>query len=182
MTEVAQNVKWIGENWKKEEVLHGKVFTFSDRPQARYAWDTGEAIGRYLAGFKQGKILGVRCRGCQRVMVPPRIFCELCFRDISEWVTLKETGRIRTFSVCYVTWDMKRIRKPQIPAVIEIDGASEGMGILHLVEAPRGDKPWERLRAGTRVQAVWKPKGLRRGAVTDIRFWRVLTGNANAGH
>src|SRR5690242_6870922 len=83
-------------------------------PQLRYAWDTGEAIGRYLQELKQGRLIGRRCRQCARVMIPPRMFCERCFRPTDEWVYLKDTGRINTFSLCYVTWDVQRLKRPQI--------------------------------------------------------------------
>ena len=38
---------------------------------ARYAWDAGVAIGRFLDGLQDGAILGRECRECERVLVPP---------------------------------------------------------------------------------------------------------------
>ncbi len=148
----------------------GRVITTRWVADARYAWDAGVAIGRYLAGLKQGIIFGVSCHKCGRIMVPPRIFCEWCFRNIDEWVELKDTGTVNTFSLCYVTWDVKRVKEPQIPAVIEIDGASPGMGIMHLLG---GVEP-KAIRIGMRVKAVWKPPEEREGAITDIRYWKPL--------
>ncbi|MGH2726802.1 MAG: Zn-ribbon domain-containing OB-fold protein, partial [Actinomycetota bacterium] len=74
---------------------------------ARYAWDAGVAIGRYLEGLKQGKILARVCHGCERTLVPPRMFCEQCFRPTDEWAEVKDTGTVNTFSLAYVTWDMR---------------------------------------------------------------------------
>ena len=162
-----EQLDWIGSNWKKEEVSSGRVFTVWDEPVARYAWDTGVAMGRYLAGLKRGKLVGARCGQCRRIMIPPRLFCERCFRDVDGWVSVKDTGRINTFSVCFVTCDMKRVETPQIPAVIEVDGASPGMGILHLVRCP----DWKKVRVGMRVKAIWKSSSQRRGAITDIQYW-----------
>jgi uncharacterized OB-fold protein len=154
----------------------GEVLTTLWRVKANYAWDTGIAIGKYLEGLKQGKILGVRCPECHRTVVPPRAFCELCFRPINDWVELPDTGKINTYSVSYVNWDATRRQTPEVPAVIEIDGASPGIGILHLM-GEVGDTLEEitaRLKVGVRVQAVWKPAQEREGAITDIRYFRPI--------
>ena len=114
------------------DLKRGKIFLNSYAPALRYAWDTGEAIGRYLAELKNGRLIARSCRKCERVMIPPRMFCERCFRPTDDWVYVKATGTVNTFSLCYVSWDVRRLKQPEIPAVIEIDGASPGMGILHL--------------------------------------------------
>lgn len=165
------SVELIGSTWKKEELVTGKVLTFRDEINASYAWDCGEAIGGYLQDLKKGRLTGSKCAQCKRVMIPPRSFCELCFKKTDGKVILKDTGTINTFSICYITWDMKRITKPQIPAVIEIDGASPGMGILHLVETP---EDLGKVRVGAKVKAVWKPASQRKGAITDIKYFRII--------
>ncbi len=153
-----------------EEFRAGKVITISWKPRAMYAWDTGTAIGRYLEGLKQGKIIGTFCSKCKRVMVPPRAFCEICFREVDEYREVKDTGRVNTYSICRVSWDMKRLASPLIPAVIEIDGASEGMGIMHLLS----EVDPKSVSVGMKVRAVWKPAGEREGAITDIRYFKPL--------
>lgn len=148
----------------------GRFFGEWFTPKAEYAWDTGPAIGRYLEELKNGRLVGRRCRKCDRTFIPPRSFCELCFRPADEWVPLEDRGVINTFSICYITWDMKRLQTPQIPAVIEIEGASKGHGILHLV----GEVDPQKVHVGMKVGAVWKPPGERTGAITDIRYFRPI--------
>jgi uncharacterized OB-fold protein len=148
----------------------GKTFLTAYTPQLGYTWDTGEAIGRYLAELKEGRLIARSCHKCQRIMIPPRMFCERCFRPTDDWVYLKDTGTVNTFSLCYVSWDVRRLKTPEIPAVIEIDGASPGMGILHLI---RKVKP-KRVHVGMRVVAVWKTPAARTGSVTDIAFWKPI--------
>jgi uncharacterized OB-fold protein len=156
------------------DVEQGKVSLISYTPELRYAFDTGEAMGRYLAEFKEGRLIARRCRKCDRVMIPPRMFCELCFRPTDDWIYVKETGTVNTFSLCYVSWDVRRLKRPQIPAVIEIDGASPGMGILHLI---RRVKPQD-VHVGMRVAAVWKAPSKRIGSVTDIEYWKPVSRKA----
>ncbi len=154
-----------------DDEFHKTTPTVAWAPRLEYGWDTGAAIGRFLDGLREGKIYGVRCRTCGRVVTPPRAFCELDFKPIDEWVELADTGTVNTFSICYVTWDMKPLRAPQIPAVIEIDGTSPRVGFLHLIGGVRGtsaDAIRGQIAVGTRVRAVWKKPKDREGAITDI--------------
>lgn len=152
----------------------GEVLTSMWHVKADYHWDAGVAIGTYLEGLQQGRIMAIRCPECQRVLVPPRAFCELCFRPLDDWVEVSDTGRINTFSVSFVNWDASRRQTPEVPAVIEIDGASPGMGILHLVGevGETLEEITSRLKLGTPVRAVWKEASEREGAITDIRYFR----------
>jgi uncharacterized OB-fold protein len=159
-----------GTSLSDEDFKQGRILTTFWVADAKYAWDTGVAIGKYLEGLKQGIILGVECDKCHRKMVPPRAFCEWCFKPIDNWIVLSDTGTVNTFSLCYVTWDVKRIEEPQIPAVIEIDGADKGMGILHLL----GEVNPKDVFIGMRVKAVFKPEKEREGAITDILYWKPL--------
>lgn len=160
---------------RRDDVLGGKVITTAWAPKLEYAWDNGVAIGRYLAELKQGRIIGRRCRKCNRVMVPPRMFCELCWRPTDEWVHCQDTGTINTFCISHVDWAASRLdleggQRPFTPAVIEIDGASPGMGILHMID---GVDPWD-IDFGMKVQAVWKAPKDRTGAITDILYFKPI--------
>lgn len=156
------------------ELKRGKVFTVSYLPRIEYAWDTGQAIGRYLAELRQGRLIARHCRRCGRTMIPPRMFCERCFRPTDEWVYVKDTGTVNTFSLSYVSWDVQRLKHPEMPAVIEIDGASPGMGIMHVL----GNVNPKQVRVGMRVRAVWKPAAQRTGSITDIAYFEPLKGAA----
>lgn len=155
---------------REKDFEEGKILFNFDELRGDFAWDTGIAIGRYLASLKEGVILGARCNTCRKVVVPPRTVCEWCFRPMDEFVPLKDTGTVNTFSLCYVTWDVKRVKEPEVPAVIEIDGASPLHGIMHLL----GEMDPEKVNIGMRVKAVWKPPEERQGAITDILFFKPI--------
>lgn len=148
------------------------VLFLHDELEARFAWDAGVAVGAYLAGLRRGEILGARCQSCERTVVPPRTFCEDCFRPTDSYVRLDDLGTVNTFSLCYVTWDVQRIKQPEIPAVIEIEGASPGHGIMHKL----GEVDPEAVQVGMKIQAVWKPAEERQGAITDIRYFKPVEG------
>ena len=141
-----------------------------DEIGARYAWDAGVAIGRFLDGLREGKILGRECRVCHRVLVPPRMFCERDFRGTDAWVQVENTGVVQTFSICNVRWDMQPLDEPELPAVIAIDG-SDG-GFLHTL----GEVEPDEVTIGMKVEAVWKPVGERTGSILDIAYFRAAEG------
>ena len=153
-----------------DEAVHaGKVITLEWPSSLRYAWDTGVAVGRFLEELKNGRIIGRTCRRCQRVLVPPRMFCERCFRPTDAWRFVEDSGSVNTYSVSHIRWDASRIEEPILVAVIEIDGASQG-GFLHYL----GEVRPEDIRIGMKVKAVWKPAEEREGSILDIRHFRPL--------
>ncbi len=138
----------------------------------RYAWSSGVATSRFLAGLAKKEVWGRECDGCGRTLVPPRMYCERCFRPTDRWVRLKDSGRVVTYSVAYVNSDASRREEPIVVAVVEIAGASPMMGILHLL----GEVRPEKVKVGMEVEAVWKPDGERAGAITDILYFRPKRG------
>jgi len=166
-----------GTSLSEQDFAEGKALFVHDTLKAEYSWDTGIAIGTYLASLKRGVILGAHCRHCRKTVVPPRTVCEWCFRPMSEYIPLQDTGTVNTFSLCYVTWDVHRIKEPEIPAVITLDGASQlgpaslfMGGIMHKL----GEVDPEQVHIGMRVKAVWKPAKEREGAITDILYFKPL--------
>ena len=133
----------------------------------RYAWDPGEVMGAFLDALREGRILATICTACGRTLVPPRAFCERCFRPTDEWTEVATTGTVETFSICHVTWDMRPLEVPELPAVIRLDGSSDG-GFLHKL----GDVDPEAVRIGMPVEAVWRPIAERTGSILDIAHFR----------
>ena len=144
---------------------------------ARYAWDTGIAVSEFLRGLRRGVILARECRKCRRVLVPPRMFCEQCFRPTDRWVEVADTGTVNTYSICHIRWDMEPLSEPELPAVIEIDGASRGIGIMHKL----GEVDPDDLAVDMAVEAVWAPEEERTGSILDIRYFRPRQARLRSG-
>jgi len=170
--------RYPGTEITSDEAKAGRYLLTRYDTELRYSWSSGKATSRFLEGLRDGELWGRRCEGCGRTMVPPRMYCELCFRPTDAWVRLQDTGRVVTYSVSYVNADASRREgePPVIVAVVEIEGASPMMGILHLL----GEVSAGELAIGTRVRAVWKPRGERRGAITDIVYFRPVRGGSQA--
>jgi hypothetical protein len=170
------NASFPGTPMSGRDFYGGGVITWDDQYEVEYDWDAGVAISAYLEGLKHGKLLASYSPGSDRTVVPPRTFDELSWTPIDDVRELPGTGTVNTFSLCMVNWDASRRAEPLLPAVIELDGASPGQGILHMLDEVDPDD----IEIGMRVEAVWKPADEREGAITDIRYFRPLMQRARA--
>ena len=135
-----------------------------------YQWTTGPAGARFLAGLREGKVLGTRCPQCRRVLVPARSFCPRCFVDTSEWVQVSERGRLRTYTIINYRFEGQPKKPPYIIGIIDLEGAD--VGFVHFIgEVDLSDfgKVEEVLKPGTLLQAVWAKE--RQGRITDIEHF-----------
>jgi len=162
--------RFPGVELSSEAFYGGKVTVVRSRPDAKYAWSAGEAMSRFLEELQQGRLIARTCSGCERILFPPRMFCEECFRPTDAWTYVRDTGTIETFSVSYLDKDAKRIRDPILVGVVSLDGASPKMGMMHYF----GEMTKDEIRIGMRVKAVWRPPAERRGSVLDIAYFRPL--------
>jgi acetyl-CoA C-acetyltransferase len=150
-----------------DAAFHSAVGSVDDTLDIAYSWDAGEAMGAFLEGLRDGRVVATSCTSCERTLVPPRKFCERCFRPTDRWTEVEAVGVVETFSICHVSWDMRDLDPPEIPAVIRLDGASEG-GFLHKL----GDVTPDDVRIGMAVEAVWRPPAERTGSILDIAHFR----------
>ena len=166
----ARIAKWPGVELSAADLAEGKVTQTRFRPDAKYAWSAGEAMSRFLEELQAGRLIARTCDGCKRILFPPRMFCEECFRPTDAWTYIQDTGTIETFSISYIDTDAKRIPVPILVGVVSLDGASPKMGMMHYF----GEMSKDEIRIGMRVKAVWKPTEERTGSVLDIRYFRPL--------
>ena len=162
--------KWPGVELSAADLLEGKVTQTRFRPDAKYAWSAGEAMSRFLEELQKGQLIARTCNSCDRILFPPRMFCEECFRPTDAWTYIRDTGTIETFSISYLDQDAKRIRDPILVGVVSLDGASPKMGMMHYF----GEMTKDEIRIGMKVKAVWKAPEEREGSVLDIRYFRPL--------
>jgi len=151
------------------------------RISIKYLHSPGEAVSRFLNGLREGRITGTRCDGCGRTLIPPRLFCEWCFRRVERWVEHPGTGAVSTYSLSYIGTDPGvRLERPEVVAVIWFEGtevsrpASKNVvhaaGILHRL---RGVEPSE-VKVGMRVKPVWRKE--REGSILDIDYFEPVEG------
>lgn len=171
---MSDNVRFFpGREINSKSIDTGEVLSRHYSTDLKYSWAAGVAVGRFLEELKNGRIIARKCNQCKRILVPPRMFCEDCFRTTDEWVYVKDTGVVNTYSISHVAADASRIKEPLYVAVINIDGASPLMGFLHLLGEVESEKA---IKVGMKVQAVWKPEAERTGSILDIKYFKPLEG------
>jgi uncharacterized OB-fold protein len=117
----------------------------------------------------QGKLIGTRCRLCEQVYLPSRSFCERCFAELKEPVEVKRTGRLVSYTLCYLDLDGARLRRPIGLGLVHLEGATTLL--LHYL---LGVNDLTEVKIGCRVETVIKPKAKRIGSILDIEGFRVV--------
>ena len=159
--------------------FYNEVLSVKTIPKFNYSWSTGIAIGKFLNGLKEGKILASICSGCESKQVPPMLFCHECFKPMVKMEKISDQGRINTYSLAYINTDATRRENPEIPIVIDFDETintrkGEPSGILHKLDE---NSDLSKIKIGSRVKAVWKNENDRIGDITDILYFELMEEN-----
>ncbi len=134
-----------------------------------YIYTAGIAGERfYLALRDEGKLLATRCEECEITFMPPRIYCDQCFAELTKYIEVPSTGEIGSYTLTYYDRNGDLLPEPMALAFIKIDKTNGGL--IHRVDEIKPSS----LKIGTKVQAVFKEKSKRKGALTDITYFKTL--------
>ncbi|MFX1344918.1 MAG: Zn-ribbon domain-containing OB-fold protein [Promethearchaeota archaeon] len=56
----------------------------------------------FLKKLKDKKLVGNKCSACNRVFFPPRFVCGKCLVRPEQWVDLRDTGQVSTYTIVYL--------------------------------------------------------------------------------
>ncbi|QEC46496.1 hypothetical protein FSW04_02145 [Baekduia soli] len=119
-----------------------------------YTLTAGPAAGQFLAELAARRIVGSRCAGCARVMVPAQDFCGRCGGAAGEdLVVVAPTGVLT--AITHAGQDTL--------VFVRLDGA--GADLLHRLVGATGEEA-----IGTRVEAVWADEPA--GGMLDLAGFR----------
>lgn len=132
-----------------------------------YLYTAGIAGERfYIALRDEGKLLATRCEKCNITYMPPRSYCDKCFAELTNFTGVPSSGIIESYTITYKDRNGQTLPDPIILAFIKID-QTDG-GLIHMI----GDIKPGSLKIGTKVQAVFEDKAKRKGALTDIKYFK----------
>ena len=133
------------------------------------------ALGAYATRFFQelkdnGRLIGIKCPQCERVYIPPRPVCGICFAETHDWVAVSNEGVLVGATVVRLPFidPMTGGRRP-VPygmGIIRLDGASTAM--YHFVDETDDRK----LKVGRRVKA--RIRAERHGNMRDIECFELV--------
>ena len=135
-----------------------------------YSVTVGEVYTKFYEGLKARKILANKCGKCNRVYVPPRPFCDICFIEPLEWIEVDPKGIVQTYTITYQKFE-NLPNPPYITAVIRINGSATSL--IHFIGEIQHEKPSEppeKIKIGMSVEPVWADE--REGDILDIKYFR----------
>ncbi|HAP93834.1 MAG TPA: nucleic acid-binding protein [Desulfotomaculum sp.] len=87
---------------------------------------------QFYEGLKKGKLLGLKCRICEALTVPPKMCCAKCTSTDLELVELSGRGEIKTFTVIRVA--PEEFTAPYVVVMVELDEGPWVLGNLEGVD------------------------------------------------
>ena len=88
-----------------------------------YRHALGDTVGTFFAGLKEKRLLGRRCDTCERVLFPPRSFCDRCHEPTGEWVELETSATLEMFTIVTEPFPGMLVDPPYVLAYARPDGA-----------------------------------------------------------
>jgi uncharacterized OB-fold protein len=140
-----------------------------DKVTLTYVEDLPPNTVRFAEALVEGRILGQRCPQCQRVYVPPKGYCPLdvVLLDEGDDTEVSDRGVVTGFTIITpVNYYGQTKTEPFVYASILLDGASGTLGGQDVSGIPA-----DKVRAGLRVKAVWKPEAERTTEGQSARGW-----------
>jgi uncharacterized OB-fold protein len=123
----------------------------------------------FTALQERGELVATRCADCKQVYLPARLFCERCFAELSEQVTVGPAGILRSCAGSTVDHDGQPLRDVQFWGLVQLEGATTVL-VHRLLKVTDPSQ----IKIGGKVEAVIKPKAKRTGSILDIEGFRLL--------
>ena len=84
----------------------------------------------YNEALKEDRLLGLKCKECGTITVPPKMVCRKCTSPDMEIVQLSGKGKIQTFTVNNVASEGREDEVPYTIVLVELDEGPWIMGNL----------------------------------------------------
>ena len=129
-----------------------------------YLYTAGIAGEKFFQGLKNKKLIAsvCECKNCiTHTFLPPRIFCECCFCEITNYKPVKDTGTVYSYTEVYYDEKGTKLSEPMVLALLNIDGTDTLFLHKLITRNPT---------VGMHVKAVWNEK--RKGTLLDIKGFK----------
>jgi uncharacterized protein len=88
----------------------------------------------YNEALKQDKLLGLKCKSCGALTVPPKMACRQCASPDMDIVEVKGSGKIRTFTTVFIGAEGRESEVPYIIVLVELEEGPWLMGNLEGID------------------------------------------------
>lgn len=112
------------------------------------------------------RLMGTVCPQCDYVYMPPRVYCERCLDELTQWVEVSSKGIVYSYTVLTIDLEEQPLETPLIVAFVQLVGCDGGL--VHRL----GEVDPEEIYIGMPVEAVFREE--REGSLEDISHFRPL--------
>jgi uncharacterized OB-fold protein len=88
----------------------------------------------YNEALKQNKLLGLKCRACGTITIPPKMVCRQCGSPDMEVTEVKTDGKIVTFTTIFVGAEGREGEVPYTVVIVELEEGPWLMGNLEGID------------------------------------------------
>lgn len=144
--------------------VHG-ARVWRGRMPVQYLYTAGVAGERFFQTLRtKSRFAVTTCAECRITYLPPRLYCEHCFADLSgTWADVPPHGRVHSYTIVHQDQDGQRLKDPVVVAYVRIDGTHGGLlGRLLRVRV-------QNVRVEMPVEAMFVPAARRRGTMDDLQ-------------
>ena len=85
---------------------------------------------QYNEALKSNKLLGLKCKQCGNINIPPKMVCGQCQSTDMDIIQLGGTGKIKTFTTINVAPEGRESEVPYTVVLVELDEGPWLMGNL----------------------------------------------------
>src|SRR6478752_7264231 len=124
-----------------------------------YTRSTGPVLGRFLAGLRDGRVVGGRTSE-GKVVVPPPEYDPVTHLQLDDFVEVSDVGTVTSWTWVPEPVKHQPLDRPFAFALVTLDGADAPL--LHALDVASP----EDVSTGMRVRVRWRAE--RTGAITDI--------------
>jgi len=111
--------------------------------------DPAPTIERFYQFCAQKRLMGTKCKRCGKILSPPRPYCTKCNSNEMEWIELKGTGTLLTYSIIHIAPTAFQALLPYAVGIVQL---TEGPRLPAMIRVPERD-----LKAGLAVKVGFEP-------------------------
>ncbi len=142
-----------------------KIGYFEGAIPVNYQYTFGMAGDKFFSEVKdKGDFLASKCPECGVMYIYPQIYCDDCFCEISEFVSVGTEGELYSATESHFNNHGDPHDKPRMMGLIRFPGVKGG--IVHRLNINTSE-----ICLGMRVKAKLKPQKERQGSIDDILYF-----------
>ncbi|MCH8906579.1 MAG: hypothetical protein IH840_05775 [Candidatus Heimdallarchaeota archaeon] len=89
-----------------------------------YHYTVGISGEKFFEGLKNQKLVANTCNSCNKTYLPPKLFCEDCFDELTDdsYKEIKASGKLVSFTEVFLDHRGDKLSDPYFLALIQLNG------------------------------------------------------------